>query len=261
MNIVVCIKQVPETTKVKINPETNTLMREGVESIINPFDMYAIEEGVRLKEQHGGTVKVITMGPPQAETALREAVALGADEVCLISDRVFAGSDTWATAYTLAAAIRKMGTVDLIICGKQAIDGDTAQVGPSLADQLGIPFVAFIRNIRTVGSDEMIVERMFEEGYEVVTLPLPGLITVVKEINEPRMPSLKGKMKAKKTEITVIKRDDLDVSDPKLGLDGSPTRVVKIFSPDLSRSGVKWQEEPAEMADKLVKGLKEQKII
>jgi electron transfer flavoprotein beta subunit len=261
MNIVVCIKQVPETTKVKINPETNTLMREGVESIINPFDMYAIEEGVRLKEQHGGTVKVITMGPPQAETALREAVALGADEVCLISDRAFAGSDTWATAYTLAAAIRKMGTVDLIICGKQAIDGDTAQVGPSLADQLGIPFVAFIRNIRTVGSDEMIVERMFEEGYEVVTLPLPGLITVVKEINEPRMPSLKGKMKAKKTEITVIKRDDLDVSDPKLGLDGSPTRVVKIFSPDLSRSGVKWQEEPAEMADKLVKGLKEQKII
>ncbi len=261
MNIVVCIKQVPDTTKVKINPETNTLMREGVESIINPFDMYAIEEGVRLREMNGGTVKVLTMGPPQAETALREAVALGVDEAYLVSDRAFAGSDTWATAYTLAAAIRKMGAVDLIICGKQAIDGDTAQVGPSLADQLGIPFVAFIRKVRTIGSDEMVVERMFEEGYEVVNLPLPGLMTVVKEINEPRMPSLKGKMKAKKAEIAVFSREDLEVKDPYLGLDGSPTRVVKIFSPDLSRSGVKWQEEPAEMAEKLVKGLKEQKII
>lgn len=261
MEIVVCIKQVPETTKVKINPETNTLMREGVQSIINPFDAYAIEEGVRLKEEYGGTVKVLTMGPPQAETALREAVALGADEVYLVSDRAFAGSDTWATAYTLAAAIKKMGSIDLIICGKQAIDGDTAQVGPSLADQLGIPFVAFVRKIRTVGTNEMVVERMFEEGYEVVSLPLPGLMTVVKEINEPRMPSLKGKMKARKTEITTFKREDLEVQDPYLGLDGSPTRVVKIFSPDLSRSGVKWQEDPAEMAEKLVKGLKEQKII
>jgi electron transfer flavoprotein beta subunit len=261
MEIVVCIKQVPETTKVKINPETNTLMREGVESIINPFDMYAIEEGIRLREEHGGTVKVLTMGPPQAETALREAVALGVDEIYLVSDRAFAGSDTWATAYTLAAAIRKMGTVDLIICGKQAIDGDTAQVGPSLADQLGIPFVAFIRKIRSLDAGEMIVERMFEEGYEVVNLPLPGLMTVVKEINEPRMPSLKGKMKAKKAEVNVFSREDLEVQDPHLGLDGSPTRVVKIFSPDLSRSGVKWQDEPAEMADKLVKGLKEQKII
>jgi electron transfer flavoprotein beta subunit len=143
MNIVVCIKQVPDTTKVKINPETNTLMREGVESIINPFDMYAIEEGVRLREMNGGTVKVLTMGPPQAEAALREAVALGVDEAYLVSDRAFAGSDTWATAYTLAAAIRKMGAVDLIICGKQAIDGDTAQVGPSLADQLGIPLTSW----------------------------------------------------------------------------------------------------------------------
>jgi electron transfer flavoprotein beta subunit len=261
MEIVVCIKQVPETTKVKINPETNTLMREGVESIINPFDLYAIEEGIRLREEHGGTVKVLTMGPPQAETALREAVALGVDEICLVSDRAFAGSDTWATAYTLAAAIRKMGTVDLIICGKQAIDGDTAQVGPSLADQLGIPFVAFIRKVRSAAAGEMIVERMYEEGYEVINLPLPGLMTVVKEINEPRMPSLKGKMKAKKAEVIVFTREDLDVQDPYLGLDGSPTRVVKIFSPDLSRSGVKWQDEPAEMADKLVKGLKEQKII
>jgi electron transfer flavoprotein beta subunit len=261
MEIVVCIKQVPETSKVKINPETNTLMREGVESIINPFDLYAIEEGVRLKEEHGGTVKVLTMGPPQAETALREAIALGADEAYLVSDRAFAGSDTWATSYTLAAAIRKMGQVDLILCGKQAIDGDTAQVGPSLADQLGIPFVAFIRKVREVGSDQMVVERTFEEGYEVVTLPIPGLMTVVKEINEPRLPSLKGKSRARKAEINSFSRADLEVEDPYLGLDGSPTRVVKIFSPDLSRSGVKWEEEPEDMAGKLVEGLVEQKVI
>jgi electron transfer flavoprotein beta subunit len=261
MNIVVCIKQVPDTTKVKINPETNTLMREGVESIINPFDMYAIEEAIRLKEAHGGTVTVLTMGPPQADSALREAISLGVDEACLVSDRAFAGSDTWATAYTLAAAVNKMGQVDLILCGKQAIDGDTAQVGPSLADHLGIPFVAFVRKVRTVGSDEMVVERTFEEGYEVVSMPLPGLMTVVKEINEPRLPSLKGKMRAKKAEITTYTRDDLEVQDIYLGLDGSPTRVVKIFSPDLSRDGVKWDGDPADMAVDLVKGLKEQNII
>ncbi|UCG38800.1 MAG: electron transfer flavoprotein subunit beta/FixA family protein [bacterium] len=261
MEIVVCIKQVPETSKVRINPETNTLMREGVQSIINPFDMYAIEEAIRLKEAHGGKVTILTMGPPQAESALREALSLGADEACLVSDRAFAGSDTWVTAYTLAAAIRKLGPVDLILCGKQAIDGDTAQVGPSLADQLGIPFVAFVRRIRTVGSGELLVERMFEEGYEVVRLPLPGLITVVKEINEPRLPSLKGKMRAKKAEIIALGRGDLEVEDPFLGLDGSPTRVEKIFSPDLRRTGVKWQADAEEMAQNLVKGLKEQGII
>ena len=261
MEIVVCIKQVPDTTKVKIDPETNTLIREGVESIINPFDLYAIEEGVRLKEANGGTVKVLTMGPPQAESALREALSLGVDEAYLVSDRAFAGSDTWATAYTLAAAIRKMGQVDLVICGKQAIDGDTAQVGPSLADQLGIPFVAFVKNIREMGTDEATVERMFEEGYEVVRIPIPGLITVVKEINEPRLPSLKGKMRARKAEINTYVREDLEVEDPHLGLDGSPTRVVKIFSPNLSREGVKWEEDAEEMAGKLVDGLIDQNLI
>ncbi len=261
MNIVVCIKQVPDTTKVKIDPETNTLVREGVESIINPFDLYAIEEGVRLREAQGGTVKVITMGPPQAESALREAISLGADESILVSDRAFAGSDTWATAYTLAAAIRTIGPVDLIICGKQAIDGDTAQVGPSLADQLEIPFVAFVRRVREVGEDAMVVERMFEEGYEVVRLPLPGLMTVVKEINEPRLPSLKGKMRAKKAEILRIERSAIEVEDVHLGLDGSPTRVVKIFSPELKKAGEKWQEDPDVMAEKLVANLRAQKII
>ncbi|UCF31703.1 MAG: electron transfer flavoprotein subunit beta/FixA family protein [bacterium] len=261
MQIVVCIKQVPDTTKVKINPETNTLMREGVESIINPFDLYAIEEAVRLKEAHGGVVKVVTMGPPQAGSALREAIALGADEAVLVSDRAFAGADTWVTAYTLAAAIRTLGQVDLILCGKQAIDGDTAQVGPSLADQLNIPFVAFVRKVREVADGSMVVERMFEEGYEVVRLPIPGLMTVVKEINEPRLPSLKGKMRAKKAEIFTIDRSALDVEDAFLGLDGSPTRVVKIFSPELKKAGEKWEEDPGEMAAKLVANLRDQKII
>jgi len=261
MNITVCIKQVPETSKVKINPDTNTLIREGVQSIINPFDLYALEEGVRLKEVHGGTVRVLSMGPPQAEAALREAISLGADEAFLVSDRAFAGADTWVTAYTLSAAIREMGQTDLILCGKQAIDGDTAQVGPSLAEHLGIPFVAFARKIRSVGSDELTVERMFEEGFEVVRMPLPGLLTVVKDINEPRLPSLKGRMRAKKAEINAIGRGDVEVKDQFLGLDGSPTRVVRMFSPDLRRSGVKWQEDPEEMAGKLVEGLKEQGII
>jgi electron transfer flavoprotein beta subunit len=261
MNITVCIKQVPETSKVKVNPETNTLIREGVQSIINPFDLYALEEGVRLREAHGGTVRVLTMGPPQAESVLREALSLGADEAFLVSDRAFAGADTWVTAYTLSAAIREMGRTDLILCGKQAIDGDTAQVGPSLAEHLGIPFVAFVRKIRSVGADELTVERMFEEGFEVVRLPLPGLLTVVKDINEPRLPSLKGKMKARKAEITVFKRGDVDVKDAFIGLDGSPTRVVRMFSPDLKRSGVKWEQDPEIMAEKLVEGLKEQGII
>ena len=261
MEILVCIKQVPDTTRVRINPETNTLVREGVDSIINPFDLYAIEEAVRLREVHGGTVRVMTMGPPQADSALREAVSLGVDEAYLVSDRAFAGSDTWATAYTLAAAVRKVGQPDLIICGKQAIDGDTAQVGPSLADQLGIPFVAFVRKIRSVENGEMVVERMFEEGFEVVRMETPALITVVKEINDPRLPSLKGKIRARKCEITTMGRADLDVKDSFLGLDGSPTKVVKIFSPDLKRAGEKWEGEPVELAARLVARLREQKII
>lgn len=258
MDIVVCIKQVPETSKVRINPETHTLMREGVQSIVNPFDLYALEEGVRLKEAHGGVVRVITMGPPQADAALREAISMGADEGILVTDRMFAGSDSWVTAYTLAAAIRELGKTDLIICGKQAIDGDTAQVGPALAERLGIPFVAFVRKIREVGPDGLTVERMYEDGVEVVRMPLPGLLTVVKDINEPRLPSLKGKMKARKAEITGFDRSVMQVEDRFLGLDGSPTRVIHIFSPDLRRSGVKWREDPEEMAVKLVRGLKEQ---
>src|SRR3989338_6162967 len=165
MNIIVCIKQVPETTEVRINPETNTLVREGVKSIINPFDMYAIEEAVRLKEKLGGKATVITMGPPQAEAALREAISMGVDEGILICDRAFAGSDTWATSYTLSAAIKKIGSFDLILCGKQASDGDTAQVGPGISTHLDIPQVTYVKKIEEVTDKSMRVERLMEEGY------------------------------------------------------------------------------------------------
>ena len=228
MKIVVLVKQVPDTTEVRIDRETNTLIREGVPSIINPFDMYAIEEGLRIREQAGeGTVTVMSMGPPQVESALREAIALGVDDAVLLSDRAFAGSDTWSTSYTLAAGIRKLGGCDVILCGKQAIDGDTAQVGPGVA---AVPrratghVRAEARRSRTASAT---AERMMEDGYDVIRVPLPAVFTVVKEINEPRLPSLKGKMRAKKAEIMVWGQADLEVDAAELGLDGSPTRVVE----------------------------------
>jgi electron transfer flavoprotein beta subunit len=209
MKIIVCIKQVPDTTEIKINPETNTLVREGVPSIINPFDMYAIEEGLRLKEKHGGSVVVMTMGPPQAVEALKEAISLGADEVVLVSDRAFAGSDTLATGYTLSKAIEKVGEADLVICGKQALDGDTGQVGPGIAEILDVPFVPYVSRIESVEEGKMTARSMTDSGYDLIESPLPACITVVKEINEPRLPSLRGRMRAKKTEPTVFTAEDL----------------------------------------------------
>ncbi len=257
MNIVVCIKQVPDTTQVQIDPETNTLKREGVESIINPFDMYAIEEGVRLKEKYGGKTTVITMGPPQAEAALKEAISMGCDEAYLISDRAFAGSDTLATGYTLAKAIKKLKEYDMIICGKQASDGDTAQVGPGIATQLDIPQVTYVKKIEEVKEKEATIERTTEEGYEIVKTSLPCLITVVKEINEPRIPSLKGRMKAKKAEITIWKAIDLDVEEDRLGLTGSPTYVNKIFTPPPRPKGQIFDCDPEEATTQLTNLLKD----
>jgi len=268
MNIIVCIKQVPDTTNVRIDPETNTLVRSGVQSIINPFDMYAIEEGVRLKEKFGGTVTVITMGPPQAEEALREAISLGADEAVLVSDRAFAGSDTWATSYTLSKTIQKVRIFDLVICGKQAIDGDTAQVGPGIAAFLDIPQITFVKKIEEIvlkatgqspesmETGYMRAERMTEEGYDIVESPLPCVITVVKEINEPRLPSLKGKMRAKKIEIKKLEAKDLDADPDLLGLKGSPTKVVKIFTPPPRKGGQILEGEAKEVCEKLVGLLK-----
>jgi len=261
MNIVVCIKQVPDTTDIRIHPETNTLIRDGVKSIINPFDMYAVEEGLRLKERFGGKVTVITMGPPQAENALREVVALGVDETVLLSDRAFAGSDTLATSYALACGIKRLGEFDIILCGKQAIDGDTAQVGPGISVWLDIPQVAFVKKIEEVKEDAnrkfFRVERMVEEGFEIIEVKLPCLLTVVKEINEPRMPSLKGMMRSKKAQIKIMTAEDIEADSKNIGLDGSPTQVVKIFTPPQREGGQILHGDVEEVTAKLAEILKD----
>ena len=257
MNIIVCIKQVPNTTDVKIDPVTNTLIRDGVESVINPFDTYAIEEAVRLKERLGGKVTAITMGPPQAEAALKEAIGLGCDDAVLVSDRKFAGADTWATSYTLAKAIEKLeGGYDVVVCGKQASDGDTAQVGPGISTHLDIPQVTYVRRIAEISDKLAKVERLTEEGYDVIEVPLPCLFTVVKEINTPRMPSLKGMMRAKSAKIPKWTADDIGADPAAIGLDGSPTRVVKVFTPEPRKGGEMIDGTPAEVAKELAELLK-----
>ncbi len=263
MNIVVCIKQVPETTEIKIDPETKTLVRSGVASIINPFDEYAIEEGVRLKERLGaGTVTVLTMGPPQAEAALRDAVARGVDEMVLVSDRKFAGSDTWSTSRILAQAIRKLGPVDLVITGKQAIDGDTAQVGPGISVHLGLPQLAYVSEVMEIAPGKAKMKRMADNGYEIFELPLPAVITVVKEINVPRLPSLKGKMRARKAAFRTWTCADLGMEENTVGLKGSPTRVVEIFSPPRPTGGqIIAEADVTVAADRLVTTLKAERII
>lgn len=255
MTIVVCIKQVPDTSEVKINPETGTLIREGVPSIINPFDMHALEAGLQIKEKATGTVTVLTMGPPQAETALRDAIAIGADDAILLSDKVFAGSDTWATSFTLSKAIQKIGA-DIIICGKQAIDGDTAQVGPETAEFLDIPHIAYVRKIEEITPDSIRVQRLMDEGYDVVESRFPVLLTVVKELNEPRLPSLKGKMAAKKAAIKKWGQPDIMAVEGDLGLKGSPTQVKNVFTPEV-RSGRKMlQGSPEEQVEALLQELR-----
>ncbi|MFH1846791.1 MAG: electron transfer flavoprotein subunit beta/FixA family protein [Candidatus Omnitrophota bacterium] len=258
MKILVLIKQVPDTTDVKIDPETNTLKREGVEAVINPFDMYALEEALRVKERFGeGEVIAITMGPPQAMSALKEAISMGCDSGVLLSDRKFAGSDTWATSYTLSRAIKKIGDFKMIFCGKQASDGDTAQVGPGVSMHLNVPQVTYVKKIEKLDKDTAVVERMTEEGYEIIETPLPVLLTVVKEINEPRLPSLKGKMRAKKAEIPVWTAEDLGCDRDKIGLDGSPTRVVKIFTPSPREGGRMLDGDPVDTVKELVDLLKD----
>ena len=259
MNIVVCIKQVPGTTQVKINPETNTLIREGVESIINPFDENAIEAALQLRDKHGGKVTVITMGPPQAVNALKDTIALGVDEAILVSDRAFAGSDTWATSYTLASTIRKIGAFDLVICGKQAIDGDTAQVGPGVSEFLNIPQVTFAVGVE-INNGVMKVNRLLEETNEIVEVKLPALITVVKQMNTPRMPSFKGKMKAKNAVIPTWGAKDINAEDGKIGQKGSPTSVVTIFTPPPKGGGEMLGGSVDEMVDALVKKLRDRKV-
>lgn len=261
MNIIACIKQVPDTSEVKIDRETNTLIRKGVPSVINPFDENAIEAGLQLREQYNGKVTVLSMGPPQVENALRDAVAMGADEVVLLTDRLFAGADTLATSYALSKAIAKIGNYDLIICGKQATDGDTAQVGPGVAEFLGIPVVTYVRKIVECKDNSLIVEREFEDGYEVIQVTLPAVITVTKEINIPRLPSLKGKMKAKSLEVPTLSAEAVDADPEQIGLKGSPTKVAKIFNPPVRSDRELLTGEEPDVVQQLVSKLKEKKVI
>jgi len=263
MDIVVCIKQVPDTEElphIRVNPETNTLVRESVKGIINPFDENAIEEALRLREAKEGRVTVVSMGPPQAKEALRKALAMGADQAILISDSSFAGSDTLATSYTLAIGIRKIGKFDLLLLGKQAIDGDTAQVGPGLAEWLSIPQITYARKIE-VNGNQIRAERTLEDAFEMVEVTLPCLVTVTKEINIPRYPSLKGLLSAKRKEVLVWGADDLSLDRKRIGLEGSPTQVIKIFTPQPPPKGEILTGEIPEVADRLIEKLRERKIL
>jgi electron transfer flavoprotein beta subunit len=235
-----------------MNKETNTIIREGVEAIVNPFDVYAVEEGIRIREKtNGGKVTVLSMGIPSVADLLKETIAVGADEAVLLSDRAFAGADTLATAYALSMGVKKIGAYDLIICGKQATDGDTAQVGPSLAEKLGIPHTTYVRKIEEIREGYIRCQRMTDDGYEVIEMPLPAVITVVKEINEPRLPSLKGMMRSKKAQVPVWTAADVGADENLCGLAGSPTQVVETFVPVHNVNSEIIEGEPPEQAKKL----------
>lgn len=262
MDMIVCIKQVPDTTEVKIDPVKGTLIREGVPSIVNPFDKNAVEAALQLKEKHGGKVTVVTMGPPQAVDALRECLAMGADEAVLLSDRAFAGADTYATSYTLSKAIEKIGNYDLILCGKQAIDGDTAQVGPGIAEHLKLPQVTYVQKIVEVKDGSMIVERAIEGGYEVIEVKLPAVIAVEKSINEPRFPTMMGTMKAHKKQIPTWSGADIEASPDLTGLNGSPTQVKRVFAPERKGQGEMLQaEDEDKVCELLIAKLREAKVV
>ncbi len=256
MKIIVCVKQVPDAKDVRLDPKTNTLAREGVQSIMNPYDQHAVEEAVLLKELLGGEVTVLSMGPPQAEEVLRQAISCGVDNAVLVSDRAFAGADTWATSYTLAKAVEKIGSFDLILCGKQAIDGDTAQVGPGLAMRLHIPFVTCVQKVREASVTGVVLERMMDDGYDLLAVDFPVLLTVVKDINEPRVPSLKGKMRAKKVEIQKLTAADIGADPACIGLPGSPTQVVKVFPPEARGQRAIFTGSVDEQVSQLVDSLK-----
>ena len=235
MRIIVPIKQVPETRKVRMDEETGTVIREGVESIVNPLDLYSIEFALKIREQIDCEIICICMGPPNAEKALKEAISMGIDKGILISDRVFAGSDTWATSYALYKAIDKIGNCDLIICGERATDGDTGQVGPGIAAFMNLPVISYVSCLNFIDTSIIKVDRMVEHGHETLSGPFPLVLTVVKETGEPRLPTLKGKLKAKQTEIINWNHSNLNIQPDDVGLKGSPTRVVKIFKPQVTR--------------------------
>ncbi|MCF7935184.1 MAG: electron transfer flavoprotein subunit beta/FixA family protein [Synergistales bacterium] len=235
MHIAVLIKQVPDTDEVRMDPERGTMIREGVGNIINPLDLNALEAGLQLKRGKGAQLSVYSMGPPQAETALREATALGADRAVLLSDRAFAGSDTWSTSFALAAALRRDGPFDLILAGEKATDGETGQVGPEVATMLDLPFATFVSGLALEGN-QVEITRSVEEGFHRQSLPLPCLLTVLHDLNDPSMPTLAGKKQARRCDIPNRTAAGLGLQTEQSGLKGSPTRVVHIEKPTLTRS-------------------------
>ena len=254
MNILVCIKQVPDTTEIKIDPVTNTLIRAGVPSIVNPFDAYALEIAARIKDVTPGTkITLLSMGPDQAKAALKECLAVGGDKAYLVSDRAFGGADTLATSYTLKTAIEKLeeteGRFDIIFCGKQAIDGDTAQVGPEIAEHLDYPQVTYAVEARVEGG-EVLVKRETGDGFEVLAASMPCVVTVTKPYFDPRFPTIKSKLAAGRAQIPTLTADDLPVDRESIGLKGSPTKVKKSFTPPQKQGGIKISEDSSEASDR-----------
>ena len=259
MNIVVCLKQVPDTTAVKIDPKTGTLIRDGVPSIINPEDKHALEAALTLKDNVGGKVTVVSMGPPQAQNALREALCMGADEAILITDRAFAGADTLATSKNLAGAIRRL-EYDVVFAGRQAIDGDTAQVGPEIAEHLNIPQVTYVQGVK-VEDDGLLVNRALEDGYELIKVNGPVLLTAIKELNEPRYMNVRYIFDTANTEIKIWSAADLEVNKEELGLKGSPTKVKKSMTKEAKGAGELINEVPNEAVKYVLGKLKEKHYI
>ena len=261
VKIIVLVKQVPNTTQVKIDPKTNNLVREGVPSVINAYDLYAVEEALSLRERFGGTVTVLSMGPRQAAEALKYTMAMGADRAVLLSDRAFAGSDTLATSYTLAAGIRRLGVPDLILCGKQAADGDTAQVPAELAEHLGIGCLTYVARVQNISDGRALVERTMDFAGIRAEVRLPAVLTVNKGINEPRLPALRDMVRAMYMECELMTAADVDVEEGSISLAGSPTQVVKIFSPERKKGGRMLSRGTDEQVEELLRLLAEAKLV
>ncbi|WP_411679535.1 electron transfer flavoprotein subunit beta/FixA family protein [Clostridium thailandense] len=262
MDILVCIKQVPGTSKVEVDPVTGVLKRDGVDSKMNPYDLYALETALRMREKVGGKVKVISMGPPQAAEVIKEAYMMGADEGALLSDRKFAGADVLATAYTISQGVKQMGNIDLILCGKQTTDGDTAQVGPEMAEYLGMPHIANVIKIEELKDKSMTVEMDMPNTVEVAEIQFPCLLTVEKDIFQPRLPSYRKKLETKDREVKMLSlKDFVDQNEKRYGLNGSPTQVERIFPPAVNTDKEMWNGTGEEIADRLAAKLKELKFV
>lgn len=260
INIVVCIKQVPHPehfSKISLDPETKTIIREGIPVIINPPDRSALEEGLRIKEKFLGHVIAISMGPPKAREAMEEALAIGADEAVLLSDKAFAGADTLATAYTLACGIQKLGDLDLILCGNESVDGGTSQVGPQIAEFLHLPLVTQVEAIDFTEAKTLRVKQVVEQGYMIVELELPALLTVTKRINQPRLPTVTGIIEATQKEIRTWSLTDLGVEEDRVGLAGSPTQVTDIYEHKLGHKGEILSGPPSQVVTKALQRLRE----